>query len=114
MLVTLYVLRPNVGRVPVPAGTLWISGYLSFVLGETCDFYPLLFLEAGKMSVYQYELYGPSPIDSFAVKRAVRGYTLIGVIAMLLFTSVVLLFVVLLPADSNLTAPIVILLLLVE
>jgi hypothetical protein len=110
----LYVLQRYVGGVPMLAGTLWISAYLCYALAEQSYLSFAMFMEAYRMSVCHYQLYGLSPIDSLALKRAVRGYNQVGAVFVLALTSVIFLFVLVLPASSNLIAPIVVSLLLVE
>ena len=110
----LYVLQRYIGSVPMQAGTLWINAYLFYVLTEESYLSLAIFVEAHNMSVCHYQLYGLSPIDSLALKRAVRGYNQVGAIFVLALTLVAFLFVLVLPADPNLIAAFVISLLLVE
>jgi hypothetical protein len=114
MTAALYVLQRHVSGMRMPAGALWIGFYLSYVVAES--WYPvlLLFIEAKNMSVCRFELYSLSPIDSLALKRALRGYNVAGALNILVLSLVILGFVLLLPAGSKLVIPIVVSLLLVE
>jgi hypothetical protein len=114
IILVIHLLQRNAAGMQMPAGALWISAYLAWMVGQNCYLLALLFLEADRMSVCHYELYSLSPIDSLALKGAVRGYNQAGAVVLLLMTLVILGLLLLLPAKPTLMAPIVVSLLLVE
>lgn len=112
--VFLYVVTRHGSGAPLLAGTVWIGAALVFAVGDNIYGHFMIAVEACMMSTCRYQLYGLSPIDSLAVQWAVRGYNQGGVLSILLMTLLILAFVILLPAGSNLLAPLVVSLLLLE
>ena len=96
----------------IPAGTLYIFGFLVFAFSQAISVTLGMLPQGYLMSTFRYELYSLSPVDTVAVRRSVRGYNRYGVLTVVLVTAVLLLLVLLLPGGSPVVAPIVLALLL--
>ncbi len=114
MVVLLYTVPRYGPGAPLPAGTVWISALIAFMVAETYSMLFLINVEAWLMSTCRYELYRLSPFHSMALQRAISGYNRLGGVNILTLTLIILMLVLLLPSGSNLLVPLVVSLLLVE
>jgi hypothetical protein len=113
--VVLLLVVPRHGQgAPLPAGTVLICAVIAFLVGNTYSTLFIVPVEACLMSTCRYELYRLSPFHSLALQQAVRGYNQLGVVTVPTLTLLILMLVLLLPASSNLLAPLVVALLLLE
>ena len=113
VLVPLFFIERGMSGAAVPVGTIVVSALLLYQTGENSYVTFMLGIESRILAAYDYELYRLSPIDSVALRRSIRGYNQLGLLQSLFVTTFIILFAFLLPADSNLIAPIALILLLV-
>lgn len=84
------------GEPPVPRGTVLVGFSLLYGVGEIVYSVLLLACESHVLRDCDYEVYRLSPLDSVAMRRAMRGSTQIGLIVSLVATLFIVGFVVLL------------------
>lgn len=113
MLTVLTLLARQLSEVPIPAGTVALGAVLIYQAGENAYHNILLGAESRIFSSYDYDLYDMSPIESVAMRRSLRGYNQMALLSSVLITLIIIGFVVLLPAESDLALPIGLILLLV-
>jgi hypothetical protein len=113
MVLPLYFWMLHGSSAAIPAGTLYIFGFLVFGVSQAISVTIGMVPQGYLMSTFRYELYLLSPVDTVAVRRSVRGYNRYGVLTAVLVTAVILLLVLLLPGGSPVVAPVVLALLLV-
>lgn len=96
LLYSLYAIDVQSGERPLAWGTLCVAFFLLYGVGETILSVMLLALESRVLRDCDYELYGPSPLDTVAVRRAIRGSSQLGFLVSLIATTFIVGFVALL------------------
>ena len=109
-----YSLTLHDAASPLLAGTLYIGFFLAYIVGTSMYAVLQIAPQAYLISTFEHELYRLSPADSVVVRRSLRGYNHTGLAMVLVCTAVILLFLILLPTGSRVTAVLVPVLLLIE
>jgi hypothetical protein len=108
-----YLLAVRGSGVAVPAGSLYAGAFLIFGLMQNAYALGMMTGEAYNLTTCSYELYRLSPADSVVVRRSLQGYNQLAVLNVLAATVPILFLLLMLPAGSDLTWPVLLFLLLV-
>jgi hypothetical protein len=86
----------------IPSGTLIVIGLLSYQIGEIACNNLLICFEARNFSRMDHRLYRFSPLDTFSLQKAIRGYNRFGLTTSLLMTVYIAASALLLPMEMYL------------
>ena len=106
VLLSFSYLRYQLVSIAVPVGTIIIFALLSYQIGEIACNNLLMCFEARNFSNMRHELFRFSPIDTFELQRAIRGYNRFGLMTSLVLTVYIASSALLLPNRAFLTNPI--------
>jgi hypothetical protein len=99
-------LRFQLVSVVIPVGTFIVFALLSYQIGEIAYNNLLMSFEARNFSKMRHELFRFSPIDTFELQRAIRGYNRFGLMTSLVLTVYIASSAILLPNLAYLANPI--------
>jgi len=106
VLLSFIYLRYQLVASEVPAGTFIVFALLSYQIGEIACNNLLMCFEARNFSKMRNELFRFSPLDTFELQRAIRGYNWFGLVTSLVLTVYIASSALLLPNLAYLTNPI--------
>jgi hypothetical protein len=106
VLLSFLYLRFQLGSIVIPVGTFIVFAFLSYHIGEIAYNNLLICFEAHNFSKMRHELFRFSPLDTFELQRAIRGYNRFGLMTSLVLTVYIASSALLLPNLAFLTNPI--------
>lgn len=98
----------------LPLGSYYVAALLIYMLMTDAVSVLLVVLEARELSRFRHAVYRLSPADSVPIRRSLRGYNQLGIVNAVVWTPLVLGLLFLLPSESSIAIPAVVILLLVE